>query len=284
MDRTKLTIILVSYFSFTHLKRLTKQLKKYKFIIIENSREKLVKEYFIKKKNIRVIFPKKNLGYGKGNNLGISLSKTNYCLILNPDTSFKEKNIQSIFNYIKKIDDFGILLPRLKNNKSIKIFHKKKYDFVKVNYKCIGQDLASGCCMLINKKRLKRISLFDKKIFLYKEETDLIKRCNEKNINTFLLKNSEVMHFGSKSYQKKIASEFEIFRNWHWMWSNFYFYKKHFGFNYALIKFSKKFISSFVKKEIFFLFKKPQYKIYEARFNGLFNSIKNKPSSYRMSF
>jgi GT2 family glycosyltransferase len=112
MDRTKLTIILVSYFSFSHLKRLTKQLKKYEFIIIENSREKLVKEYFIKKKNIRVIFPKKNLGYGKGNNLGISLSKTNYCLILNPDTSFKEKNIQSIFNYIKKIDDFGILLLR----------------------------------------------------------------------------------------------------------------------------------------------------------------------------
>jgi|688.fasta_scaffold325761_2 N-acetylglucosaminyl-diphospho-decaprenol L-rhamnosyltransferase len=282
MDR-KLTIILVSYFSFNHLKRVTKQLKKYKFIIIENSQEKLVKNYFKKKKNIKVIFPKKNLGYGQGNNLGISHAKTDYCLILNPDTAFKEKNIQSIFYYIKKIDDFGILLPRLKNKKSVKIFHKKKYDFIKVNYKCIGQDLASGCCMLINKKKLNKTSIFDKKIFLYKEETDLIKRCSENNINTFLLKNSEVIHFGSKSYQKKIASEFEIFRNWHWMWSNFYFYKKHFGFNYALIKFSKKLISSFLKKEIFFLFKNTKYKIYQARFNGLWNSIKNNPSNYRMN-
>jgi GT2 family glycosyltransferase len=282
MDR-KLTIILVSYFSFNHLKRVTKQLKKYKFIIIENSQEKLVKDYFKKKKNIKVIFPKKNLGYGQGNNLGISHAKTDYCLILNPDTAFKEKNIQSIFYYIKKIDDFGILLPRLKNKKSVKIFHKKKYDFIKVNYKCIGQDLASGCCMLINKKKLNKTSIFDKKIFLYKEETDLIKKCSENNINTFLLKNSEVIHFGSKSYQKKIASEFEIFRNWHWMWSNFYFYKKHFGFNYALIKFSKKLISSFLKKEIFFLFKNTKYKIYQARFNGLWNSIKNNPSNYRMN-
>lgn len=282
MDR-KLTIILVSYFSFNHLKRVTKQLKKYKFIIIENSQEKLVKDYFKKKKNIKVIFPKKNLGYGQGNNLGISHAKTDYCLILNPDTAFKEKNIQSIFYYIKKIDDFGILLPRLKNKKSIKIFHKKKYDFIKVNYKCIGQDLASGCCMLINKKKLNKTSIFDKKIFLYKEETDLIKRCSENNINTFLLKNSEVIHFGSKSYQKKIASDFEIIRNWHWMWSNFYFYKKHFGFNYALIKFSKKLISSFLKKEIFFLFKNTKYKIYQARFNGLWNSIKNNPSNYRMN-
>jgi GT2 family glycosyltransferase len=282
MDR-KLTIILVSYFSFNHLKRVTKQLKKYKFIIIENSQEKLVKNYFKKKKNIKVIFPKKNLGYGQGNNLGISHAKTDYCLILNQYTAFKEKNIQSIFYYIKKIDDFGILLPRLKNKKSVKIFHKKKYDFIKVNYKCIGQDLASGCCMLINKKKLNKTSIFDKKIFLYKEETDLIKRCSENNINTFLLKNSEVIHFGSKSYQKKIASEFEIFRNWHWMWSNFYFYKKHFGFNYALIKFSKKLISSFLKKEIFFLFKNTKYKIYQARFNGLWNSIKNNPSNYRMN-
>ena len=137
--------------------------------------------------------------------------------------------------------------------------------------------------MLINKKKLNKTSIFDKKIFLYKEETDLIKRCSENNINTFLLKNSEVIHFGSKSYQKKIASEFEIFRNWHWMWSNFYFYKKHFGFNYALIKFSKKLISSFLKKEIFFLFKNTKYKIYQARFNGLWNSIKNNPSNYRMN-
>lgn len=282
MDR-KLTIILVSYFSFNHLKRITKQLKKYKFIIIENSREKKVKDYFKKRKNIKVIFPKKNLGYGQGNNLGISRAKTDYCLILNPDTSFKEKNIQTIFYYIKKIDNFGILFPRLKNNISKNFFKNKKIDFAKVNYKCIGQNLASGCCMLINKKLIKKISFFDKKIFLYQEETDLIKKCNENNINTFLLKNSKVIHFGSKSYQKEITSEFEIFRNWHWMWSNFYFYKKHFGFNYALIKFSRKLISSFCKKEIFYLFKNPKYKIYEARFNGLWNSIKNNPSSYRMN-
>jgi N-acetylglucosaminyl-diphospho-decaprenol L-rhamnosyltransferase len=282
MNREKLTIILVSYFSFNHLKRITKELKKYQILIIENSRDKLVQKYFCKKKNIEVIFPKKNLGYGEGNNLGISLANTDYCLILNPDTSFKEKNIQTLFYYIKKIENFGILFPRLKNNVSKKIFKEKKCDFAKVNYKCIGQGLASGCCMLINKKKFKTKTLFDKKIFFYQEETDLIKNCNESNIDTFLLKHPEVIHFGSKSVEGK-DYEFEIFRNWHWMWSSFYFYKKHFGFNYALIKFSRRLVTSFLKKEIFFLLKNIQYKKYEARFNGLWSSIQNKPSNYRIN-
>jgi hypothetical protein len=91
-----------------------------------------------------------------------------------------------------------------------------------------------------------------------------------------------VIHFGSKSVEAK-DSEFEIFRNWHWMWSSFYFYKKHFGFNYALIKYLKKIVTSFLKKEIFFLLKNPRYKIYEARFNGLWSSIQNKPSDYRIT-
>jgi len=285
MDRNKLTIILVSYFSFNHLKRILKDLKKYQILIIENSRDKLVQKYFCKKKNIKVIFPKKNLGYGEGNNLGIALAKTDYCLILNPDTSFKEKNIQSLLYYAKKIKNFGILFPRLKNNASKEFFKKKKLDFVKVNYKCIGQNLASGCCMLISKEKLKKKKLiFDNNIFLYQEETDLIKNCNQRKIDTFLLKYSEVIHFGSKSIEKGKVSEFEIFRNWHWMWSSFYFYKKHFGFNYALTKCLKKIVTFFLKKEIFFLLKNPRYKIYEARFNGLWSSIQNKPSDYRINF
>jgi GT2 family glycosyltransferase len=283
MDRSKLTIILVYYFSFNNLKRISKELKKYQILIIENSRDRLVQKYFYKKKNIEVIFPKKNLGYGEGNNLGISLANTDYCLILNPDTSFKEKNIQALFYYIKKIENFGILFPRLKNNTSKKFFKERKLDFAKVNYKCIGQNLASGCCMLINKKKFKKKSLFDKKIFFYQEETDLIKNCNEHNIDTFLLKRSVVVHFGSKSVEAK-DSEFEIFRNWHWMWSSFYFYKKNFGFNYALKKYLKTIVTSFLKKKIFFLLKNPRYKIYEARFNGLWSSIQNKPSDYRINF
>jgi len=53
MDRSKLTIVLVSYFSFNNLKRISKELKKYQILIIENSRDRLVQKYFYKKKILK---------------------------------------------------------------------------------------------------------------------------------------------------------------------------------------------------------------------------------------
>lgn len=277
-----ITIVLVSFFSKHHIIRLCKKLHKYKVIIVENSNDLSLKK-ILKKKNIKIFFPSKNLGYGCGNNYAIAKSKTKKVLILNPDVNISQKSIEHLIKESNKIKNYGILFPRLNSLESNKMFEVEKRKIIEINYKFVGKNIVSGCGMLINIEKLKKIGFFDKKIFLYKEETDLIKRCNDSSIKCYTLKNSKISHFGSQSHNNKISLEAELFRNWHWMWSNFYFYKKHFGFNYALIKFSKKLISSFLKKEIFFLFKNTKYKIYQARFNGLWNSIKNNPSNYRMN-
>ena len=45
----------------------------------------------------------------------------------------------------------------------------------------------------------------------------------------------------------------ELSRNWHWMWSTFYFHKKYNGFCYAIHKvFSGKFLSA-ILKTLFYL-------------------------------
>ena len=175
MDRNNLTIILNSFHSFHHLKRITNKLSSEKFIIVENSNDRKVLNFFRKKKNIKVIMPKKNLGYGAGNNLGILYSKTQYCLVLNPDTELTIKNVKILKNKIFQIDNFGILLPRLKNEISVNAFKNTSESFMPVDEKCIGKHYASGCCLLINKKKFKK-KIIDENIFLYKEETDLIKR------------------------------------------------------------------------------------------------------------
>lgn len=278
-----LTIVIVSFFSKHHVLRICKQLKNYKIIIIENSNDRSLLKILKKKKNIKIFFPKKNLGYGKGNNFGISKIKSKNALILNPDTEIDKKNINNLIKASNNIKDFGIIFPRLDNLKTKKIF-KKKQDLIEIDYKFVGNDIVSGCGMLININVIKKIGFFDKNIFLYKEETDLIKRCSENQIKCYVLKNSKINHFGSKSHNKKINLEAEIFRNWHWMWSNFYFYKKHFGFFYALLKFLKKIISSFIKMHIYYYFNQKKSKLYQARFNGIISSMLNKTSDYRIKF
>lgn len=283
MDTKKLSIILVSYYSYNHLRRIYNELKDFKIIVIENSKDLRVKKFFKKKKNISVLFPKKNLGYGAGNNYGIKVANTKYCLILNPDTIFSKKEVLKLMDYTKKINDFGILLPRIDNKKSINAFNDKQ-KYVKANFKFIGQDYASGCAMLINKSKFKSQKIFDEKFFLYKEETDLIKRCQKQKINCFLLKDVKVKHMGTSSIMtKKIRNiENEVFRNWHWTWSNFYFYKKNYSFFYSLLKFFRSILSSFIKRSFYYSIDKDKYKIYDARFNGYISSILNKESSYRI--
>ena len=103
--RNTLTVIIVTY--KTNKKILNKCLssinKKIKILIIENSKKFEDKKYFIKKyKNLRIICSGSNLGYGIGNNLGLSKVKTKYCLILNPDTYCSSNFFRYLFNILRK--------------------------------------------------------------------------------------------------------------------------------------------------------------------------------------
>ena len=96
------------------------------------------------------------------------------------------------------------------------------------------------------------------------------------------IKNIRINHLGGQSHDDSIDFEMELSRNWHWMWSTFYFNKKHNGFLIALIKVSGKLISSLIKIIYYILiFKKHKRKIYVQRFLGLYNSIIGKKSWYR---
>ena len=77
-----------------------------KVIIIENSENFELKEFFTKKyNNIKIYCTGSNTGYGKGNNFGISKVTTQYALILNPDTICNKKfflNLNKLININSK--------------------------------------------------------------------------------------------------------------------------------------------------------------------------------------
>jgi hypothetical protein len=74
----------------------------------------------------------------------------------------------------------------------------------------------------------------------------------------------------------------ELSRNWHWMWSSFYYHKKHYGYINSFLKnFSK--INIIFIKFIFYLliFQKFKSDIYKHRVLGIINSVLLKKSWYR---
>jgi len=78
--------------------------------------------------------------------------------------------------------------------------------------------------------------------------------------------------------------ELEKNRNWHWMWSTFYYHKKYKGFFLALLIIIPKLLSALIKI-IFYLitFNKNKKDIYSCRLSGIFNSIIGNKSWYRPS-
>ena len=294
-----LTVIIVTY--LTNKKILLNCLKsidrKIKVIIVENSKVFLNKKYFLDKfSNIEVVCTGLNLGYGKGNNFGLSKTKTDYALILNPDIICEEGFFKNINKLINKHNQFSIVGCQYSNDTTYLpagFFDTNKHaifqkNFFKNKKKLLTKvDWVTGCSLLINIKKFKQKNIFDKNYFLYFEEFDLCKSTNDKGGLVYSSSDLKVYHLGFKGSfgsSKALINEANKLRDWHWMWSYFYFYKKNYNYLYAVIKVSGKFFKSFLKAIFYTLsFNKSNRDKYLFRFLGLLFSILGFKSNYRGS-
>jgi len=109
---SELTIVIVTYkTNFDILKNCLQSIDpKVKTLIIENSNElnchQEIKNQF---SNVEVICTETNMGYGAGNNFGLSKVKTKYALILNPDIVCDKEYFKNIKIYLDKTVDFTII-------------------------------------------------------------------------------------------------------------------------------------------------------------------------------
>ena len=282
LSLNNLTFIIVTFKSNHIIDECIESLpKNSNIIIIENSNNiELKKTLEAKYSNINVIV-QENSGMGSANNKGIKLCKTDYAFVINPDVKFYKNTMHELIALSSKYNDYSILAPICDDEKypNYKIKNKriKNYypDFLDV-------DSVDGYAMLINKNKFSDNIYFDEQIFLYLENDDLCLRKKKENHKIYIAKKAKIHHMGGKSHSPIHEKEIEFSRNWHWMWSKFYFNKKHYGYSMALLIVFPSIITSMIKFFYYFVtsnkFKK---KIYIMRFLGLLNSIFGKKSWYR---
>jgi GT2 family glycosyltransferase len=272
-----ITFIIVSFRSDNVIQKCIESISPdCKVIVVENSQNTSIKKYLEKKfSNVRVLITGENLGYGRGNNLGISKVKTKYAFILNPD-AYLEKNTLKELNNTKCIlhEEFSILSPTICDNKKYyKSFNGKEKNFIEV-------DFVKGFAMLLNLEKINFNEIFDKKIFLFLEEIDLCKRIKDSGGKIYIACKGKIYHNAKESSGNEF--EIELCRNWHWMWSLYYYNFKHFGMFSAYKITLYKFISSLLKILLsIILMKKKKYLIHKYRLLGLINAYKKKDSWLR---
>ena len=266
-----LTIFFVSYYSKSNIEKLIKKInKKIKILIIDNAKEKNLKNYFEKKfKNVRVIINQFNSGQTGGINTGFKNIKTIYGLYMDSDVKFNSKTIDKFLNAANKIKDFIILAPQHERDFYKNDFFSTKYNqFKEFNL----MKLVHGQFLFFNMKNVKKVGYYDEKIFLYYDETDFCLRAYKKNQKIYVLPKIKVEHLGGKSVNLKNELEIEYNKHWHYMWSKFYYFKKNYSTIYAYKNTFLDFLISLFKFFIFYFFDKRKKEIYFNRISGLIHS------------
>jgi GT2 family glycosyltransferase len=271
-----ITFVIVSFRSDNVIDKCVQSINpNIKIIVVENSNNISIKNHLEKKfSNVEVLISGDNIGYGRANNLGISKVKTKYVFILNPDAYLDKYTLQELFS-VKNIlnEDFSILSPKIYNNEIFNSINEEKKNFIEV-------DFVKGFAMLLNLKKVNFTKIFDENFFLFLEEIDLCKRIKERGEKIYIACKAKVYHNAKESS----GSEFqiELCRNWHWMWSLYYYNFKHFGLFAAYKITLYKFISSLIKMLLsILLMKKKKYLIHKYRMLGLINAYKGKASWLR---
>ena len=294
ISRQNLTIVIVTIKSENVIHQCIKSINEdLPIIVIENSNNVKFKEDLEKKyKNINCILATENLGMGSANNLGIKTATTDYVLVINPDVILNQDTIDKLILASKNIPNFAIISPiseninypnyELDNNQTI-LRHEN------LPFKVKSVD---GYAMLFNKKKLDPIlaieplninnNYFDESFFMYLENNDLCKRIIDKKGYIFVVPSAKINHLGGKAVDQRYNNEIELSRNWHWIWSKFYFNKKHFGFFNAFVNSFPKFLLTTFKYLFFFIINnKLKKKIYYNRLSGFLNALIGKSSWYR---
>jgi len=283
-----ITFLIVTFKSSSVIHKCLQSIPKgYPVLVVENSSdENFKKELENSYDNLECILNYENLGYAKANNIGLEKAKTKYVFLLNPDAILKENTVQTMLVASEDIKDFALLAPVIQNepNPNFGFFNRDSTDDLKTNlvnnwYKKV--DYIKGFAMFFNMEEFRTIGFFDQNIFIYLEEIDLCKRLKVNQKNIYVISNAKITHYGGKSHDEHVNHEMEVSRNWHWMWSSFYFEKKHNGIVTAYLKTFKIFLSALLKFLIIFLLNKKKASYYKARFLGLLNAYLCKPSSYR---
>lgn len=189
----------------------------YEIIIVDNNSSdnscSNIEEDF---KNARIIYSKENLGFSRGNNLGIKEAKGRYLLLLNPDTIILSNAISEAYNKIKSYKNNKILMGvRLLNRDKTLQFSSCKFLSVKnsifstyvlskeAHYSTHDTDWVMGAFMLIDKDFYNEIGGLNESYFMYSEDIELCYKVKKFGGRVIFFADTEIIHLYNQSGKGK---------------------------------------------------------------------------------
>lgn len=202
---------------------------------------------------VTLIRSEKNLGYGRGCNLGFKYVQTPYVLILNPDAEMDIKAIRTLVDFIDTNCQVGIAAPSIiEGESSVQAAGLMTTPFSLIKGACgLNQAMnqsrpvapggspfrttwVCGAIMLIRSELFKQLDGFDPRFFLYFEETDFCRRTTQAGFEIWAVGEAITRHIGGASAKNTGKSMTSSCIAEHYYPSRFYYLVKHFGWFRAI--------------------------------------------------
>ncbi len=208
----------------------------YEIIVVDNgSRDGSVTMLQDKYPHVRLTQNTENRGFGVANNQAMRIMAGRYALLLNSDAVLTENAVRELFIFMESqseaamacgqllnanggkqnsVASFPNLITLLTNTSFLEYFFPNRYPSKRYSYdKPMEVDSCIGACLLVRKKAIEDVGMFDERYFFFFEETDWAYLMRNAGWNIFHVPTAFIYHFQGQSIGRDIQSRIEFYRS-----------------------------------------------------------------------
>lgn len=226
----------------------------YELIIVDNNSTdkslEIVNMYFPEAKVIKNIM---NLGFAKACNIGVRNASGDYILFYNPDLIIDPNSIGNLLKIFDEVDNVGAVTGRMRFNDNtfqptcrkfptkeniifsrgsiFPSFLKKSNRYTLPDYDKVTEvDAVAGTFTMVKKEVFEKIGMFDKRFFMYMEDSDLCLRLNQAGYKNYFVPKAGGVHLWGKG-----SSTGKLKRSYYHHISIWKYFLKHYPNSFSLL-------------------------------------------------
>ena len=200
---------------------------------------------------VKLIARKDNVGFPKGNNIGLAEANGRYLLLLNPDTEVVGQALSTMVAYLEANPDIGVVGGQLLNSDGSIQSSRRRFPTIATAFfestwlqpfapkmvlrsyyaedlsddETADVDWVKGACLMTRQTVLEQVGPLDADYFMYSEELDWCKRIKLAGWRVVYLPTAKIVHHEGKSSEQAVTArhinfqraKLRYFRKYHGM-------------------------------------------------------------------
>jgi len=199
---------------------------------------------------VKLLAQRENVGFTRGNNIGLQAANGRHVLLLNPDTEIIGDALATMVKYLDEHPDVGIVGPHTLNSDGSNQSTKRRFPTLTTGFfestwlqdyapkrlmdryyaadvadQGVGEvDWVQGSALMARRAVYEQIGGLDEGFFMFSEELDWCKRAKDAGWRVLYVGTAQIVHHGGKSTEQIAARKHIYFHQ-----SKLRYFRKHHG-------------------------------------------------------